>query len=168
MSIKKVNLLDLNREGLRAFFVELGEKPFRAEQVMKWIYHFGCDDFDLMSNINKKLREKLKNRAEIVAPEVISRDPNRVITPGFRVSAVVNQPWGAHPSPVPGFYNRDHQAFIDYRNESKTPELFTSWRNRWVDSVHSSRAYLNLLGEERITALALTHHDLSEPVDYGY
>jgi len=41
MSQKKVNLLDLNREGLQAFFVELGEKPFRAEQVMKWIYHFG-------------------------------------------------------------------------------------------------------------------------------
>ncbi len=70
MSIKKVNLLDLNREGLRAFFVELGEKPFRAEQVMKWIYHFGCDDFDLMSNINKTLREKLKVRAEIRAPEI--------------------------------------------------------------------------------------------------
>jgi len=70
MSSKKVNLLDLNREGLRAFFVELGEKPFRAEQVMKWIYHFGCEDFDLMSNINKKLREKLKARAEIIAPEV--------------------------------------------------------------------------------------------------
>jgi glutaconate CoA-transferase subunit A len=105
---------------------------------------------------------------EIVLPEVISRDPNRVITPGFRVSAVVNQPWGAHPSPVPGFYNRDHQAFIDYRNESKTPELFEAWQNRWVDSVHSSRDYLNILGKERIAALALTHHDMSEPVDYGY
>jgi 23S rRNA (adenine2503-C2)-methyltransferase len=70
MSIKKVNLLDLNRESLRAFFVEIGEKAFRAEQVMKWVYHFGCDDFDKMDNINKKLREKLKQRAEIVAPEV--------------------------------------------------------------------------------------------------
>tara|TARA_R110001583_G_scaffold10698_9_gene49250 strand:+ start:43490 stop:44608 length:1119 start_codon:yes stop_codon:yes gene_type:complete len=70
MSIKKVNLLDLNREALRAFFVEIGEKAFRAEQVMKWVYHFGCDDFDKMDNINKKLRDKLKQRAEIVAPEV--------------------------------------------------------------------------------------------------
>ena len=70
MSIKKVNLLDLNREALRAFFVEIGEKAFRAEQVMKWVYHFGCDDFDKMDNINKKLREKLKQRAEIIAPEV--------------------------------------------------------------------------------------------------
>ena len=48
----------------------MGEKAFRAEQVMKWIYHYGCDDFSEMSNINKKLREKLTLRAEIVAPEV--------------------------------------------------------------------------------------------------
>ncbi|MDO8941976.1 MAG: CoA-transferase, partial [Desulfobacterales bacterium] len=52
---------------------------------------------------------------DIVDSEVITRDPNRVITPGFRVSAVCHAPWGGHPSPVPGFYNRDHQAFIDYR-----------------------------------------------------
>ena len=74
MSIKKVNLLDLNRDGLRAYFVELGEKSFRAEQVMKWIYHYGCDDFDAMSNINKKLRERLKQCAEIKAPEIKTQD----------------------------------------------------------------------------------------------
>jgi len=105
---------------------------------------------------------------EIVAADIIARDPNRVLTPGFRVSAVVHHPWGGHPSPVPGFYNRDHQAFIDYRNESKTPALFSAWQQRWVDSVHSSREYLDLLGEERKTGLALRHHDMSEPVDYGY
>jgi len=105
---------------------------------------------------------------EIVSPEVISSDPNRVITPGFRVSAVVHQPWGAHPSPVPGYYNRDHQAFIEYRNESKTPELFAAWQNRWVDPVHSYQDYLDLLGEERVAGLALKHHVMSEPVDFGY
>ncbi|WP_417656383.1 bifunctional tRNA (adenosine(37)-C2)-methyltransferase TrmG/ribosomal RNA large subunit methyltransferase RlmN [Pseudidiomarina aestuarii] len=67
---KKVNLLDLNRAGLREFFHELGEKPFRADQVMKWIYHFCVDDFDQMTNLNKALREKLKQIAEIRAPEV--------------------------------------------------------------------------------------------------
>ncbi len=105
---------------------------------------------------------------EIVPAGVISRDPNRVITPGFRVSAVVHQPWGAHPSPVPGYYNRDHQAFIDYRNQSKTQELFAAWQNCWVDSVHSSREYLDLLGKKRVADLALKHHVMSEPVDYGY
>ena len=67
---KKVNLLDLNRQGLREFFQELGEKPFRADQVMKWLYHYCVDDFDEMSNLNKVLREKLKQVAEIRAPEV--------------------------------------------------------------------------------------------------
>ena len=67
---KKVNLLNLNREGMKEFFREMGEKPFRADQVMKWLYHFCVDDFDEMTNLNKKLREKLKQVAEVRAPEV--------------------------------------------------------------------------------------------------
>lgn len=67
---KKINLLDLNRKQLREFFQELGEKPFRADQVMKWIYHYCVDDFEQMTNLNKALREKLQQIAEIKAPEV--------------------------------------------------------------------------------------------------
>lgn len=67
---KKINLMDLTRQQMREFFAELGEKPFRADQLVKWIYHFGEDNFDNMANINKKLREKLKAVAEIKAPEV--------------------------------------------------------------------------------------------------
>lgn len=67
---KKINLMDLTRQQMREFFAELGEKPFRADQLAKWIYHFGEDNFDNMTNINKKLREKLKAVAEIKAPEV--------------------------------------------------------------------------------------------------
>ena len=52
----KTNLLNLNREGLRNFFKEMGEKPFRADQVMKWIYQQGISDFEEMSNLNKNLR----------------------------------------------------------------------------------------------------------------
>ena len=70
MSETKINLLDLDRPAMRAFFAELGEKPFRADQVMKWIYHFGCDDFAEMTNVNKVLREKLSRVAEIRAPEI--------------------------------------------------------------------------------------------------
>ncbi len=71
MTTEKFNLLDFDRQALRQFFAdELGEKPFRADQIMKWIYHFGIDDFDQMTNINKKLREKLKNIACIEAPVV--------------------------------------------------------------------------------------------------
>ncbi|MFG1174410.1 bifunctional tRNA (adenosine(37)-C2)-methyltransferase TrmG/ribosomal RNA large subunit methyltransferase RlmN [Erwiniaceae bacterium CAU 1747] len=66
----KINLLDLNRQQMREFFTSLGEKPFRADQVMKWIYHYCCDDFDEMTDINKVFRNKLKELAEIRAPEV--------------------------------------------------------------------------------------------------
>ena len=67
---EKINLLNFTRQQLREFFISLGEKPFRADQVMKWIYHFGIDDFDLMTDINKKLREQLKKLAEIKAPKI--------------------------------------------------------------------------------------------------
>lgn len=68
----KINLLDLNRKQMREFFASLGEKPFRADQVMKWIYHFGYDDFEKMSDINKVLRAKLTAIAEIKAPEIVA------------------------------------------------------------------------------------------------
>ena len=67
---EKINLMILTRREMREFFNELGEKPFRADQLVKWIYHFGEDNFDNMTNINKVLREKLKSVAEIKAPEV--------------------------------------------------------------------------------------------------
>ncbi|PJG85656.1 bifunctional tRNA (adenosine(37)-C2)-methyltransferase TrmG/ribosomal RNA large subunit methyltransferase RlmN [Conservatibacter flavescens] len=66
----KINLMNLTRQQMREFFAEIGEKPFRADQLVKWIYHFGEDNFDNMTNINKVLREKLKSIAEIKAPEV--------------------------------------------------------------------------------------------------
>jgi glutaconate CoA-transferase subunit A len=105
---------------------------------------------------------------EIVSPDLISADPNRVLTPGFRVSAVAHRPWGGHPSPVPGYYNRDHQAFIDYRNASRTPRLYADWRKRWVDIVHNHQDYLELLGPDRVAGLAIKNHVYSETVDYGY
>ncbi|MDP4537700.1 bifunctional tRNA (adenosine(37)-C2)-methyltransferase TrmG/ribosomal RNA large subunit methyltransferase RlmN [Alkalimonas collagenimarina] len=72
-SAEKINLLNFTRPQMKAFFAEMGEKPFRADQVMKWIYHYCVDDFDQMTNINKVLREKLKERCEIRAPEVATR-----------------------------------------------------------------------------------------------
>lgn len=67
---EKINLLDLNRQGMYDFFSELGEKKFRAEQVMKWLHHFNVENFDEMTNLNKVLRAKLKEIAEIRAPIV--------------------------------------------------------------------------------------------------
>ena len=66
----KINLLNLDHQGLREYFASIGEKPFRADQIMKWIYHFGYADFEQMTNLNKKLREKLQRHCEIKAPEI--------------------------------------------------------------------------------------------------
>jgi 23S rRNA (adenine2503-C2)-methyltransferase len=67
----KTNLLDFDREGLKAFFVEMGEKPFRATQLLKWIYQEGVDDFDQMTNLSKSLRAWLKQHCIIQAPEIL-------------------------------------------------------------------------------------------------
>jgi len=73
----KTNLLGLTQQKLEAFFEGLGEKRFRAGQVMKWMHHYGVDSFDDMTNIGKALREKLKANAEIRGPEVVSEDISR-------------------------------------------------------------------------------------------
>lgn len=67
---KKVNLLNFNREGLREYFASINEKPFRADQLMKWIYQVGESDFTKMTNLNKVLRAKLIEHCEIRAPEI--------------------------------------------------------------------------------------------------
>ena len=64
------NLLDLDRPALADWFVTRGEKPFRAQQVLKWIHQQGVDDFDLMTNLSKSLREALKADACIEGPVV--------------------------------------------------------------------------------------------------
>lgn len=113
-------------------------------------------------------RSVIVTAEEIVAPEIISSDPNRVVTPGFRVGAVVHVPWGAHPSPAPGYYNRDHRTFLEYRDASRTVEAFRRWLKSWVDEVRTPADYLRLLGEARMQELVLKEHLFSEPVDYGY
>lgn len=73
-STEKTNLLGLSREKMEAFCVSLGEKPFRAQQLLKWIHHQGVDNFDAMTNISKALRARLIECAEIRPPEIVSQD----------------------------------------------------------------------------------------------
>lgn len=69
-SAEKTNLLGLSEQKLVAFFESMGEKKFRATQVLKWIHQMGVSEFSEMSNISKPLREKLARLAEIRFPEV--------------------------------------------------------------------------------------------------
>ncbi|HQT81651.1 MAG: 23S rRNA (adenine(2503)-C(2))-methyltransferase [Ferrovum sp. 37-45-19] len=67
-----INLLGLTRDELTGFFDKLGEKPFRAKQVMKWIHQMGVSDFSIMTDVAKQLREKLSEIASISVPTLLS------------------------------------------------------------------------------------------------
>jgi 23S rRNA (adenine2503-C2)-methyltransferase len=69
----KVNLLGMTRAQLEQFFVALGEKKFRAQQVLKWIHHAGVTRIEEMSNLGGALREKLLGIAEVRPPEIASQ-----------------------------------------------------------------------------------------------
>lgn len=69
---EKPNLLGLTLQEMTAFFAELGEKPFRAKQVFRWIHHFGADDFAQMTDLAKSLREKLPAVAAITPPRLMT------------------------------------------------------------------------------------------------
>ena len=71
------NLFGLDRAALRAVFAEMGEKPFRADQVMQWIYRRGLDDFDGMTNVAKDLRERMKQCFEIRHPELVTEQVSK-------------------------------------------------------------------------------------------
>ena len=105
---------------------------------------------------------------EIVPADQIRRDPNRVVVPAMVVAAVCEARWGAHPSPVQGFYRRDHEAYREYHEVTKTREGFERWRAAWVDETPDLEAYVRRLGNERVAALIPLAHALPEPVDYGY
>ncbi|MCC5864941.1 MAG: 23S rRNA (adenine(2503)-C(2))-methyltransferase RlmN [Wenzhouxiangella sp.] len=68
---KKTNLLGLDQAGLERFFADLGEKPYRARQVLQWVHQRGVADFGLMTDLSRKLRERLEAQAEITPPRVI-------------------------------------------------------------------------------------------------
>lgn len=68
---ERVNLLGMTRSKMEAWLVSIGEKPFRAQQILKWIHHSGVDDFEQMSNLGKALRAKLGEFAEIRPPKVV-------------------------------------------------------------------------------------------------
>lgn len=105
---------------------------------------------------------------EIVPRDVILSDPNRVLCPAVKVVAVVHEPGGAHPSPVQGYYGRDHEFYHEYHRASRTPEGFARWLEEWVLGVAGREEYLQRLGPERWGALGVKRHAYAAPVDYGY
>ncbi len=104
---------------------------------------------------------------EIVPKEIITSDPNRLLVPGFKVTAVVHCPAFCHPSPMPGYYRRDHDFFHDYHKETKDMESFQKWLNKWVLSFSSHEEYIQHLGC-RLEELKIKQKSLAAEVNYAY
>jgi 23S rRNA (adenine2503-C2)-methyltransferase len=81
VNIDNTNLLNFDRKGLESFFAEIGEKSFRATQVLKWIHQTGTSEFSQMSNLSKSLRVRLEETCFIVAPEIVVE---KIATDGTR------------------------------------------------------------------------------------
>jgi glutaconate CoA-transferase subunit A len=105
---------------------------------------------------------------EIVDSEVIASDPNRTVIPGFLVNAVVECPYGAHPSPVQGCYKRDDAFFQDYHQHTKTKTDSDAWLDQWIYAVKDRTGYLTRVGQAKIEDLKVKRHAYAAQTDFGY
>lgn len=103
---------------------------------------------------------------EIVDEKVIRADPNRTLIPDFVVSAVVHEPWGCHPSFAQGYYDRDNELYVGWRDISKDPDALERYLEEWVLGVRDRAEYVERMGE-RLERLAARPR-WSEPVNYGF
>ncbi len=103
---------------------------------------------------------------EIVDEDVIRRDPNRTLIPGLIVDAVVHEPYGAHPSYVQGYYDRDNTFYLDWDLISRNADETQAWLEEWVYDQPDRGSYLAKLGQERLEALG-SGQLLADPVNYG-
>jgi glutaconate CoA-transferase subunit A len=103
---------------------------------------------------------------EVVDEAVVRADPNRTIIPGLIVDAVVVEPYGAHPSYVQGYYDRDNRFYRDWDPISREAESTDAWLREWVHDLDGRAAYVEKLGAERIASLRPDPAP-SGVVDYG-
>ena len=102
---------------------------------------------------------------ELVEPSVIRADPNRTVIPGMIVSAVVIEPWGAHPSYAQGYYDRDNDFYVSWEGISRDPAALDAYLRDFVFGVRDRAEYLARQPElRRLTA----RRQMAPPVNYGY
>ena len=103
---------------------------------------------------------------EIVDEDVIRRDPNRTLIPGLIVDAVVHEPYGAHPSYVQGYYDRDNDFYLKWDESSRKQDTTEAWLQEWVYDLPDRAAYLEKLGHETLERLDPGEF-MADPVNYG-
>jgi glutaconate CoA-transferase, subunit A len=103
---------------------------------------------------------------EIVEQDIIRADPNRTLIPGLIVDAVVHEPYGAHPSYVQGYYDRDNDFYIEWDVISRDEEKTGAWLKEWVYDIPDRTAYIEKLGTDKLQSLKPGDAPAG-PVDYG-
>jgi glutaconate CoA-transferase, subunit A len=103
---------------------------------------------------------------EVVEESVIRRDPNRTVIPGIVVDAVVEEPFGCHPSFAQGYYDRDNAFYLAWDRIAKDPETLEAWLGEWVYGTADHREYVQKMGDAHWDALK-PEEALSGQVDYG-
>jgi glutaconate CoA-transferase subunit A len=103
---------------------------------------------------------------EVVDAELIRRDPNRTLIPGLIVDAVVCEPYGAHPSYVQGYYDRDNDFYLKWDEWSRDRATTEAWLDEWVYALPDRAAYLEKLGRESLDRLTPGKLE-ADAVNYG-
>jgi glutaconate CoA-transferase subunit A len=107
----------------------------------------------------------------IVSREIIGKDPSRTIVPSFKVVAVIEEPFGAHPGYTPGFYDVDFGFGYQYQQASNTVEGFDAFLKEWVYDLDGRKAYIQhyieKFGYDTFKKLE-AEFDYSYPVSYSY
>lgn len=103
---------------------------------------------------------------EIVDESMIRADPNRTLIPGLIVDAVVHEPYGAYPSYVQGYYDRDNESYIAWDKLSQDHAAVEAWLDEWVYGLENHAAYVRKLGRRYLDKLK-PEPLLAPPVDYG-
>jgi len=103
---------------------------------------------------------------ELVDESIVRSDPNRTMIPDLIVDAVVVEPFGAHPSYVQGYYDRDNAFYLEWERISRDPAALDAWLGEWVYGVADRAEYVQRWGEDRLEALRPAPA-LSTPVNYG-
>jgi glutaconate CoA-transferase subunit A len=107
---------------------------------------------------------------EIVDHEIIKSSPHHTIIPAFRTQAVIEVPWGAHPTEVLGYYNRDRKFYGVFSSVAKAEDTMKAWMDEWVFGCENREAYLaryrDVFGQENLDQIRAKEY-LSTPVNYG-
>ena len=113
-------------------------------------------------------RQVLITCEEIVPGDLIRSDPQRTFLPGFRVAAVCEAPFGAHPAPVQGYYGFDQDFHLEYARATRDEKGARAWLHEWVLDLADHRQYLAKLGAARRQSLMLQRSAPTPMVEFGW